>query len=59
MKTPITDKGLRMYDSLPWHEAALRAWKIPGKNRSWHWLQQEYVRKSMPLLARALDRGSK
>ncbi len=55
-ETPTTGQGLAQYDRLPPSEAARRAWREFGSNPAWHAKMQDEVRKSMPLLARALDR---
>jgi len=56
MDTPVTDEGLRKYDHLTPCAAALKAWTDAGSNPVWHHTCRHEVRKSMPLLARALDR---
>jgi len=54
--TPVTWRGLRKFDHmLPIH-AVVQAWTNPGNNPEYHKQAQEMVRRSMPLLARALDR---
>lgn len=55
-KTPVTDSGLRKYDDLPPKYAVLRAWREPGRDAGWHEAQRRVLRRTMPLLARALDR---
>lgn len=54
--TPVTSAGLRKYDALPAEEAVRKAWNDPGRNAYHHRMVQEEIRRSMPLLARALDR---
>lgn len=49
-------KKITMYDSIPPEEAAAAAWTEYGSNPRQHKSAQEELRKSMPLLARALDR---
>jgi hypothetical protein len=56
MDTPTTPAGLRRYDQLDPAAAVLAAWTQPGANPGWHADAQHAVRRSMPLLARALDR---
>lgn len=56
MRTPVTKEGLHMYDHLPPLVAVVSAWVNPGANPGWHYTMQDEVRKSMPVLARALDR---
>jgi hypothetical protein len=54
--TPVTPAGLRQYDHMVPIDAVMAAWFIAGDNPVWHHRMQRRVRKSMPLLARALDR---
>ena len=56
MKTPYTDQGLVQYDEMEPIEAVVAAWTQMGRNPKWHLNTQNFVRESMPLLARALDR---
>lgn len=49
-------KKITMYDGLPPEEAVVRSWADYGSNPRHHIEQQDKLRKSMPLLARALDR---
>lgn len=54
--TPFTEEGLVQYDGFSPGEAIFMAWSEPGDFPRWHAKQQEEVRKTMPVLARALDR---
>ena len=54
--TPVSVVGLVKYDDRDPAEAIVYAWTKPGVNPEWHSRQVEYVRESMPLLARAIDR---
>lgn len=54
--TPVTKQGLEQYDDLPPGAAILLAWTEAGANPQWHREMQNEVRKTMPVLARALDR---
>lgn len=47
---------LTVYDDIPSGAAVLMAWTEPGDSPRWHRAMQEEVRKTMPLLGRALDR---
>ena len=49
-------KNIEMYDKLPPDQAVARAWSDPGRSPQTHREAQDNLRKSMPLLARALDR---
>ena len=49
-------KNIEMYDKLPPDLAVVRAWNDPGRSPMAHREAQDNLRKSMPLLARALDR---
>ncbi len=49
-------KNIEMYDMLPPEQAAARAWGDPGRSPHIHREAQDNLRRSMPLLARALDR---
>lgn len=49
-------KNIEMYDKLPPDRAVVRAWIDPGRSPQTHREAQDNLRKSMPLLARALDR---
>ena len=49
-------KNIEMYDMLPPDQAVARAWNDPGRSPMTHREAQDNLRKSMPLLARALDR---
>ncbi|WNN94561.1 hypothetical protein SEA_LEWANDO_58 [Arthrobacter phage Lewando] len=55
-KTPVTEDGLKTFDSLPADEAVLAAWMYEGNHPAWHHRMQQIVRAQMPVLARALDR---
>lgn len=55
-KTPVTRAGLKQYDHLSPEDAVLKAWTDPGTNPGWHYAMKRDLHKSMPLLARALDR---
>jgi hypothetical protein len=55
-RTPISERGMRLYDALPPDEAARRAWVDPGLAPDWHEAMKAEVASHMPLLARALDR---
>lgn len=48
--------NIEMYDMLPPDQAVARAWADPGRSPMTHREAQDNLRKSMPLLARALDR---
>lgn len=54
--TPVTEEGLTQFDSLTATEAVAKAWTDPGAFPTWHYRMQQMVRKSMPVLGRALDR---
>ena len=58
MDTPTTPAGREQLDRLDPLEAAVVAWTTPGNYPYWHELAREEVRRSMPLLARALDRAA-
>ena len=49
-------KNIEMYDRLDPASAVRKAWRDPGKSEWTHREAQENLRKTMPLLARALDR---
>lgn len=49
-------KNIEMYDKLDPASAVRRAWKDPGVAVWTHRAAQDNLRKTMPLLARALDR---
>jgi len=55
-KTPVTEDGLGQYDNLTAIEAVVKAWSEPGEFPTWHFRMQQIVRKTMPVLGRALDR---
>lgn len=55
-QTPVTEAGLRQYDSLPPAMAVAHAWSDAGNQPHYHRMMQDNVRAEMPLLARALDR---
>lgn len=55
-ETPMTREGLQKYDHLPPAEAVRKAWHDAGLRPQWHARKQDELRKTMPLLARALDR---
>lgn len=55
MTTPIND--IAMYDHLDPLDAAIEAWKNHGPNPAWHDQMRDRVRRTMPLLGRALDRA--
>ena len=57
-KTPVTQEGLSQYDDLTPMQAVAKAWIEPGEFPTWHYRMQQIVRKSMPVLGRALDRLS-
>lgn len=40
-------------------DAVIRAWTNPGPNPQWHEAARREVRKTMPVLAAALDRFAK
>lgn len=54
--TSATAAGLRLYDHLKPDDAVVRAWSRPGPNARLHYEMQDQLRRTMPLLARALDR---
>lgn len=54
--TPVTEEGLTQFDRLPAIDAVVKAWSEPGAFPTWHYRMQQIVRKSMPVLGRALDR---
>lgn len=58
-RTPVTEAGLRKFDSLPPEVAALKAWTDAGVAPQWHEASKRELRDLMPLLARALDRMEK
>lgn len=49
-------KNIEKYDKLDPASAVRKAWRNPGKSEWTHREAQENLRKTMPLLARALDR---
>lgn len=55
-KTPMTKEGLEQFDGLTAIEAVTKAWSEPGDFPTWHYRMQQVVRKTMPVLGRALDR---
>lgn len=55
-KTPVTKEGLEQFDSLTAIEAVAKSWSEPGEFPTWHHRMQQIVRKTMPVLGRALDR---
>ena len=57
MRTPVTYAGLRAMDRLEPGEAALRAWSEAGPHPEWHRGAQNAVRRSLPGVADALNRG--
>ena len=57
-QTPVTQDGLEQYDSLSAIDAVVKAWTEPGEFPTWHYRMQQIVRKTMPVLGRALDRLS-
>lgn len=48
--------SIEMYDHMKPLEAIMHAWEVEGLNPLHHRAMKEQVRRSMPLLARALDR---
>jgi len=48
--------GLQRYDHLPPASAVIAAWSLTGPSPSTHEAGRAEVRRSMPALARALDR---
>lgn len=56
LRTPVTEEGLKQFDTLPASEAVLAAWVYAGNTPTWHHRMQQIVRTQMPVLARALDR---
>lgn len=54
--TPVTKEGLEQFDGLTAIEAVAKAWSEPGEYPTWHYRMQQIVRKTMPVLGRALDR---
>ena len=54
--TPVTKEGLAQFDSLPAIMAVAKAWSDSGEYPVWHYRMQQIVRKTMPVLGRALDR---
>jgi hypothetical protein len=57
-RTPITEEALTQYDDSPGKEVAVYAWMNTGRSPAFHHRQQEVVRRTMPLVARALDRAA-
>lgn len=57
--TPTTAAGLRKFDRWPAIEAVAHAWNDAGSNPAHHHRMRAEVARSMPLLARALDRLAK
>jgi hypothetical protein len=55
-RTPVTKEGLEQFDNLTAIEAVIKAWTEPGDHPTWHYRMQQIVRKTMPVLGRALDR---
>lgn len=56
--TPVTQEGLTQFDGLTPTQAIAKAWVEPGEYPTWHYRTQQIVRKTMPVLGRALDRLS-
>lgn len=54
---PITSVELHKHDNLHWQGAVYAAWATQGDAPLVHKTCQIMVRRLMPLLARALDRG--
>ena len=54
--TPRTPEGLRSLNHLEPADAVLRAWTDPGPHPEWHGMTRLELHRSMPLLARALER---
>lgn len=54
--TPTTPAGLHSLDDLDPAEAIVHAWTEPGPQPGWHRYAVIGVRRTMPLLARQLDR---
>lgn len=56
--TPVTTEGLVQYDNQDALTAIINAWVIQGVESLYHRRMQDQVRRSMPLLGRALDRAA-
>lgn len=57
-ETPVTESGLTQYDGKDALDAIIDAWVIQGVESLYHRRMQDNVRRSMPLLGRALDRAA-
>ena len=56
MDTPTTAAGMRALDHLNPVDAVVAAWTAPGAHPGWHQQAINQVRRTMPILARHLDR---
>lgn len=54
--TSVTQEDLEQFDGLTAIEAVAKAWSESGEFPTWHYRMQQIVRKTMPVLGRALDR---
>lgn len=57
-ETPVTASGLVQNDGKDAMSAIIDAWVIQGVESLYHRRMQDQVRRSMPLLGRALDRAA-
>lgn len=56
LDTPMAKEDLDQFDGLTAIEAVAKTWSEPGEFPTWHYRMQQIVRKTMPVLGRALDR---